>query len=218
MTRALPLIAAAAALTFAAGGASAQATGDAARGSHKVAMCEGCHQIVGYQADFPIVYKVPKIAGQDAGYLASALTEYRSGDRKFPTMRAIAAPLTDQDIADISAYYAQLGKPDGPVPKTLEKPVPTELAAKVATCTSCHGANFSTPIAPNIPRLAGQYADYLYFAYRAYAVEGNPHYGRSNAMMGPMGKLLSDSEAKDFTAWLAELPGDVRTVQDPHFK
>jgi cytochrome c553 len=216
MKRALPLLAAAAALTFAAG--AAQAQGDAQRGSHKVAMCEGCHQIVGYQADFPIVYKVPMIAGQDAAYLAAALTEYRAGDRKFPTMRAIAAPLTDEDIADIAAFYSQLGKPDGPVPKTLEQPVPAELAAKVATCTSCHGPNFSTPIAPNIPRLAGQYRDYLYFAYRSYAVEGNPHYGRSNAMMAPMSKLLSDAELKDFTTYLSELPGELRTVQDPHFK
>ena len=54
-------------------------------------MCIGCHGIVGYQADFPQVYKVPKIAGQDAKYLVSALTAYRSGDRKFPTMRSIAS-------------------------------------------------------------------------------------------------------------------------------
>src|SRR5215475_8810606 len=132
MKRALPLLAAAAALTFGVGVAQAQAQGDAQRGSHKVAMCEGCHQIVGYQADFPIVYKVPKISGQDAAYLASALAEYRSGDRKFPTMRAIAAPLSDEDIADIAAYYSQLGKPEGPVPKTPETPAPQALVAKVA--------------------------------------------------------------------------------------
>lgn len=215
MKRALPLLAAAAALSFGAGAAQAQ---DAERGSHKVAMCQGCHQIEGYQADFPIVYKVPKISGQDAAYLVSALTEYRAGDRKFPTMRAIAAPLTDEDIADIAAYYSKLGKPAEPVPKTLETPVPQDLAAKVATCTSCHGANFSTPIAPNIPRLAGQYADFLYFAYRSYAVEGNPHYGRSNAMMAPMSKMLSDAEMKEFASYLSELPGELRTVQDPHFK
>lgn len=191
---------------------------DAQRGSHKVAMCEGCHQIQGYQADFPIVYKVPKISGQDAQYIASALTEYRSGDRKFPTMRAVAAALTDQDIADIAAFYSKLGKPEQDVPKTLSEPIPAALQAKVATCQSCHGQNFSTPIAGNIPRLAGQYADYLYQAYRAYSVEGNPHFGRANAMMNPMGKMLTDAEAHDFTAWLAELPGELRTVQDPHFK
>ena len=163
MKRPLTLVAALAALLCGANAARAQ---DAQRGSHKVAMCQGCHQIVGYQADFPMVYKVPKIAGQDAQYIVSALTEYRSGDRKFPTMRAIAEPLSDQDIADIAAYYAQLGKPEQEVPKTPEKPVPAELQAKVAACTACHGQNFSTPTAGNIPRLAGQYADYLYQAVR----------------------------------------------------
>jgi len=191
---------------------------DAQRGSHKVAMCQGCHQIEGYQADFPMVYKVPRISGQDAQYLAAALTEYRQGDRKFPTMRAVAAALSDQDIADISAYYSQLGKPSQAVPKTLEEPVPPALQAKAAACQGCHGQNFSTPTAGTIPRLAGQYADYLFQAYRAYGVEGNAHFGRANAMMNPMSKMLTDAEAREFTAWLADLPGELRTVQDPHFK
>jgi cytochrome c553 len=191
---------------------------DAKRGSKKVAMCEGCHQIIGYQTDFPQVYKVPMIAGQDAKYIASALTAYRAGDRKQMQMRGVATSLSDEDIQDIAAYYSQLGHAPGPVPKTLETPVPAPLQAKVATCVACHGANFSTPTDGTIPRLAGQYADYLYFALRAYATEGNPHYGRSNAMMNPMAKMLSDAEAHEFTKYLASLPGELRTVQDPRFK
>jgi cytochrome c553 len=191
---------------------------DAQRGSKKVAMCEGCHQIVGYQTDFPQVYKVPKIAGQDAKYIAAALTAYRAGDRKQGQMRGIAGSLTDQDIADVAAYYSQLGKAPEAVPKTLETPVPATLQAKVAGCVACHGANFSTPTDGAIPRLAGQYADYLYYALRAYTVEGNPHYGRSNAMMNPMARMLSDGEAREFTAYLASLPSELRTVQDPRFK
>ena len=100
---------------------------DAQRGSTKVQMCIGCHGIVGYQADFPQVYKVPKIAGQDPKYIAAALTAYRGGDRKHPTMRSVAASLSDQDIADIAAYYSKLGQPDGPVPAALETPVPDKL-------------------------------------------------------------------------------------------
>src|SRR6185369_13433717 len=76
----------------------------------KVAMCYGCHNIKGYRASFPEVYKVPMIAGQSAKYIASALAAYRSGDRKHPTMRSIATTLSDQDIADISAHYESLGK------------------------------------------------------------------------------------------------------------
>ena len=212
MTRTLTLLLALAAFFS---GAHAQ---DAQRGSTKVQMCIGCHGIVGYQADFPQVYKVPKIAGQDAKYLASALTAYRSGDRKFPTMRSIAASLSDQDIADISAYYAQLGKPEGPVPAALQTPVPEKLRTAMATCVSCHGVNFSTPTDGTIPRLAGQYSDYLEVALKSYKVEGNPHFGRANAVMGAMAKPLKDATIDEIADYLSGLPGDVRTVPQPKFK
>ena len=192
---------------------------DAQRGSTKVQMCIGCHGIVGYQADFPQVYKVPKIAGQDARYIASALTAYRAGDRKFPTMRSVAAALSDQDIADIAAYYSQLGKPDGAVPAALATAVPEKLRGALTTCVSCHGANFSTPTDPNtIPRLAGQYNDYLLVALRSYKVEGNPHFGRSNAVMGAMAKPLKDDTIADIADYLSSLPGELRTVPQAKFK
>jgi cytochrome c553 len=191
---------------------------DARRGSGKVAMCEGCHQIIGYQTGFPKVYKVPMIAGQDAKYIAAALKAYRAGDRKQQQMRGIASSLTDEDIEDVAAWYSQLGKPEGPVPKAPEKPVPAALQGKVATCVACHGANFSTPTDGTIPRLAGQYADYLYFALRAYATEGNEHFGRNNALMAPMAKMLTDDEAHEVADYLASLPGELRLVQDPRFK
>jgi cytochrome c553 len=192
---------------------------DVQRGSTKVQMCIGCHGIVGYQADFPQVYHVPRIAGQDARYLASALTAYRSGDRKHPTMHSIASSLSDQDIADVAAYYAQLGKPDGPVPAAPAKAIPDGLRTAMSTCTACHGANFSTPTDPStIPRLAGQYADYLQSALRSYKVEGNPHYGRSNAVMGAMAKPLKDVTIEQIADYLSSLPGDLRTVPQPKFK
>jgi len=212
MTRTLTLL-----LALAAFFSTAHAQ-DAQRGSTKVQMCIGCHGIVGYQADFPQVYKVPKIAGQDAKYIASALTAYRSGDRKFPTMRSIAASLSDQDIADIAAYYAQLGKPEETVPAALAKPVPDKLRMSLATCVSCHGANFSTPTDGTIPRLAGQYADYLEIALKSYKVEGNPHFGRANPVMGAMAKPLKDETIAEIADYLGTLPGDVRTVPQAKFK
>ena len=80
--------------------------GDAVSGAKKVSMCIGCHAIPGYKASFPSVYSVPMISGQTPGYLAASLEAYRKGDRSHPTMRAIAASLSDQDIADLAAYYA----------------------------------------------------------------------------------------------------------------
>jgi cytochrome c553 len=192
---------------------------DVQRGATKVQMCIGCHGIVGYQGDFPQVYKVPKIAGQDARYIASALTAYRAGDRKHPTMHSVASSLTDQDIADVAAYYAQLGKPDAPVPEALAKPIPDHLRTAMATCVSCHGANFSKPTDPGtIPRLAGQYPDYLQVALKSYKVEGNPHYGRANAVMGAMAKPLKDETIVEIADYLGSLPGELRTVPQPKFK
>ena len=76
---------------------------DAAKG--KVSMCMGCHGIPMYKTAFPEVYSVPMIAGQSPDYIVKALQGYRSGDRSHPTMRGIARRLTDQDMADVAAYY-----------------------------------------------------------------------------------------------------------------
>ncbi len=72
-------------------------------------MCTGCHTIPGYQSSFPRVYRVPMISGQSAKYIEAALQAYRKGDRNHPTMQAIATSLTDQQIADLAAYYAARG-------------------------------------------------------------------------------------------------------------
>jgi cytochrome c553 len=82
------------------------AEGDAAAGKHKNSMCIGCHGIGGYKTVFPEVYHVPRLGGQHAAYLVKALQEYKAGNRSHPSMRAIAAGLSDQDMADLAAYYA----------------------------------------------------------------------------------------------------------------
>jgi cytochrome c553 len=102
------LPAAALALALAALPAAAQnAAGNAAAGYQKTQMCAGCHGIEGWRTAFPEVYKVPKIGGQHQAYLVKALQAYKSGERNHPSMRAIAASLSDQDMADLAAYYAQ---------------------------------------------------------------------------------------------------------------
>ena len=103
MSRKLVLAAIIAAVPFA---ATAQGNADAAKS--KVSMCIGCHAIGGYKASFPSVYQVPMIAGQNAKYIEAALKEYASGARTHPSMVGIAKSLSDQDIADVAAYYANL--------------------------------------------------------------------------------------------------------------
>ncbi|WP_404872733.1 c-type cytochrome [Ideonella sp. A 288] len=196
--------------------------GDAARGASKAAMCIGCHGIVGYQATFPEVHKVPMISGQGGKYIVASLQAYAKGDRKHPTMRGIAASLTEQDMADLAAYYESHGKAAGAAaPATTVAAPPEALKDRLAACVACHGANFSTPIDPAFPRLAGQHADYLQVALKAYHTDGNPNVGRSNATMrsqvvqesGGKKKLtFTSGELKQVAAYIAAMPGDLKVV------
>lgn len=194
--------------------------GDAAAGQKKIANCIGCHGIEGYQASFPEIHRVPKIAGQNAKYLAAALTAYKKGDRKHPTMRGNAASLSEQDMADVAAYYESLGKsgsagaPGQPITPT---PAVTALLQK-GNCATCHGANFSTPIDPSYPKLAGQYPDYLYVALKAYQTEHNPQVGRSHAIMSAQAKPFSHPELKALADYIGSLPGELKTVPQDKFK
>jgi cytochrome c553 len=79
--------------------------GNAEEAKKHISMCQGCHGIYDYKATFPRVYRVPMIGGQQPGYIAKALQGYKSGSRTQPNMRAIAESLSDQDIADLAAYY-----------------------------------------------------------------------------------------------------------------
>lgn len=85
--------------------ATAYAAGSASAGKQKSSMCAGCHGIEMYRTAFPDVYSVPKLGGQHPAYIVKALTEYKAGNRTHPSMRAVAASLTEQDMADLAAYY-----------------------------------------------------------------------------------------------------------------
>jgi cytochrome c553 len=78
---------------------------------NKIAQCQGCHGIADWKTAFPEVYRVPKLGGQKANYIVAALKAYKSGERDFATMRAIAAPLSDQDMQALANYYASAGAP-----------------------------------------------------------------------------------------------------------
>ena len=195
--------------------------GDAAAGATKNAMCIGCHGIKGYQASFPEVYKVPMISGQSAKYIASALNAYKKGERRHPTMRGISETLTDQDIADLSAYYSVSGQAQAvelPAKPAQEPSAAVQALLGKANCASCHGANFAKPIDPSYPKLAGQHADFLFVALKAYKVENNPQVGRNNAIMGGMVKLYTNAELKALAGYLSTLDTDLKTVPESRFR
>lgn len=197
--------------------ANAQAVkGDAKAGESKIAMCIGCHGIQGYQASFPEVYKVPMIGGQNEAYMVAALNAYKKGERKHPTMRGIADSLSDQDMADVAAFYAGHGKAKSGAPKEAGAAV-TALLQKGA-CFSCHGEGFAKPIDPSYPKVAGQYSDYVFRALQSYKTEGNPIVGRSNGVMAGIAKQFNNDELRQLAKYIGSLDGEVQTVTQPHFR
>jgi cytochrome c553 len=202
------------------GSLAAQAQ-DVKVGETKVAMCIGCHGIPGYQASFPEVHKVPMIAGQNAKYIVSALQAYAKGDRKHPTMRAIAGSLSEKDMADVAAYYeqqARLPAAADAIPATLAAPADVAELLTKGACVSCHGANFSKPIDPSYPKLAGQHADYLTVALKSYKAEHSGTVGRSNAIMAGQIKQFSNAELKAIAGYIGALPTELATVPQSKFR
>jgi cytochrome c553 len=134
-------------------------------------------------------------------------------------MRAIAEPMSDQDIADISAYYESHGKPAGAAASKAAEASPkvAELVKKAA-CLSCHGEGFAKPIDPSYPKVAGQHADYLFVALKSYKVENNAKVGRNNAIMGGIAKQFTNAELKALAAYVGSLDGELRSVPESRFR
>ena len=176
-----------------AGGARADGTppGDVARGARLGYTCYGCHGIPDYRNAYPD-YHVPKIGGQHYAYLVAALGEYRAGARQHPTMKGQASSLTEQDARDLAAYFATAN----PV-KSAGRAVGTPPAA-AATCVACHGAD-GVGITPDYPTLAGQHADYIEQALRAYR-KGT----RQNPVMNPMAAALKDDDIRALAEYFAQ--------------
>ncbi len=194
---------------------------DVKEGEKKAAMCIGCHGIVGYQASFPEVYRVPMISGQGAKFIVASLTAYKKGERKHPSMRGIAGSLTDVDMADLAAYYEQSGK--GSVVAVADTPVVKPSAEVDAlltkgACASCHGANYSKPIDPSYPKIAGQHSDYLFVALKAYKLENNPTSGRNNAVMSAIARQFSNDELKALSKYVSSLEGELQTQPQSRFR
>ena len=195
--------------------------GDAKAGQGKNAMCIGCHGIKGYQASFPEVYKVPMISGQSAAYIASSLRHYQKGERMHPTMRAVSQSLTEQDIADLAAFYSGHGVVAGaelPAKPAMEAGAEVQALLNKANCASCHGANFSKPIDPSYPKIAGQHADYLFVALKAYKTDNNAKVGRPHPIMGGMARQYTNAELKSMSKYLASLPGELKSIPESRFR
>jgi cytochrome c553 len=170
---------------------AAGADGDPAHGQKLAYACLGCHGIENYKNAYP-KYSVPKLGGQHKGYLEAALTEYKEGARWHPTMHGYATTLSDQDRADLAAFF------NSAVPKPDNGDVAGTPPEKASLCVACHGKNgFGTM--DEYPSLAGQHADYLAQALNDYRLGR-----RKNPIMQPFAQQLTQDEihalAKFFSA------------------
>jgi cytochrome c553 len=149
---------------------AAEGNTDAGKARAEAAGCFACHGVDGVAtADALAADKnVPNLAAQPDLYLQFQLVFYRKGVRKNEVMNAMAEQLSDDDLRNVSAYFASLPAPNAPAPADVA-PQDTELGGKVAAaihCTNCHGDHLEG--VDNIPRLAGQREDYLYEALRDF--------------------------------------------------
>jgi cytochrome c553 len=99
------ILAIAAGLCIGACALASQAADNKVTVENRIAQCQGCHGIPNWKTAFPELYRVPKLGGQKQAYIVAALKEYKTGERDFATMRAIAADLSDADIEQIAKYY-----------------------------------------------------------------------------------------------------------------
>lgn len=170
--------------------------GDVERGAVLGTTCGGCHGVPGSHNAYP-AYHVPKLGGQNADYLEVALQGYRRGTRSHPTMRAQAASLSDQDIADVAAYFAAY---EGEAATGKSSATAVEIAAGKAaatTCQQCHGET-GVAAAAQWPTLAGQHESYLEQALKQYQTGQ-----RADLIMGPMIKPLDSATITQLAAYFA---------------
>ena len=191
---AFPVAAMAAEGNPAAGKARAEAAG-----------CFACHGVDGVAtADGLATDKNdPNLAAQPDLYLQFQLVFFRKGVRKNEVMNAMAQQLSDDDLRNVSAYFASLPPPNPPAPPDTA-PQDTELGSKVAQaihCTNCHGDHFEG--VDNIARLAGQREDYVYEALRDFKSGARTSTGAAG--MAEVVYPLGDLEMKALAHYVSRL-------------
>ena len=187
--------------------ATMAAEGNPAAGKAKAeaAGCFACHGVDGVATKDGLATdkNVPDLAHEPDLYLQFQLVFFRKGVRKNEVMNAMAEQLSNDDLRDVSAYFASLPAPNAPAP-TDAAPQDTELGAKVVAgihCVNCHGDHVEG--VDNIPRLAGQREDYLYEALRDFKSGARTSTGA--ASMAEVVYPLGDEEMKALAHYLSGL-------------
>jgi cytochrome c553 len=173
--------------------------GDSARGALLAETCTGCHGVPGSHNAYPS-YLVPKLGGQNADYIEVALQGYRRGTRSHATMQAQASSLTDQDIADVAAYFTSLpGEPEAGKSSASALEV-DEGKRKAVACLQCHG-EAGIAAATQWPNLAGQHFSYLEQSIKQYQTGE-----RSDLLMAPLVATLDAAAVSELAAYFSAQP------------
>lgn len=164
----------------------AERLGDPAAGHKLAGQCRTCHGING-AARIPIA---PTIAGEQEAYLVRQLKAFRSGERVHEMMSVVSKSLSDQDIANLAAWYANISITAGTPPAPIEA---------VETCLSCHGEN-GIVIGEDVPNLAGETVMYLDTQLKAFRTGKRP-----SDVMGPMASDLSNADIRLLSDWFSKI-------------
>ncbi len=169
------------------------AQGDAEAGKAASATCSGCHGADGKA----LTPDYPNLAGQHASYIAKQLTAYRDGERVNQLMSPMAAALSDQNILDLAAYYAEMTPIKGAAEEdnlTLGQNIYRGgvTGADIASCTGCHGPSGKGNPAAAYPVLSGQNKAYLVAQLKLF--RSGERNNDPNEMMRSLAHRLSDAE------------------------
>ncbi len=187
-------------------GATSQsfAVGDSAAGKAKSSTCAGCHSADGNSMN----PDWPSLAGQHPDYLVKQLHNFKDGDRKNAMMAPMAAPLSDQDMLDLAAYFAgQEIKPGQADPALVEQGKQIyqggNMSTGVAACMGCHGPNGTGNPAANFPSLRSQHAKYLVTQLKAF--KSGERANDAGKMMQNIAAKMTDAEMEAVASYIQGL-------------
>ena len=184
---------------------NAVAGGDAAAGKDKTAVCAGCHGADGNSA----AANFPKLAGQGEGYLIKQMNDVKSGARPIVEMTGLLDNLSEQDFADIAAFYASqkssVGQAKAELVEEGGKIYRAGIPAKnVAACTACHGPAGAGMSLAKFPALGGQHADYTALQLKKFRSGERANDGDSRIMRS-IAARLSDREIEAVSSYISGL-------------
>ena len=192
-----------------AGGAVAAPKGDPEAGRAKAAPCGGCHGPDGNS----VVPMNPKLAGMPEEYIVAQLKAFKEGRRKDPVMSGMVAPLSEQDMHDIGAFYERqkLGGDTSGDDRLQQLLLGERLYFRgnaetgMAACVGCHGKDGrGLDEEPSIPPLRGQHADYVYKMLKAF--KGGLRSNDEEQMMRRIAERMSEKEMRALAAYVSNMP------------